>query len=112
VKKKGMKVLKWDGMYVSDKLCGTILMSAVRNPVPILGEKGEVLVLLAGRPKDLGYCQDLSQLEAAMLEAKKDFDFSSGHAKNRRGRYRAISTGVTHGNGSKVGFSCLCFEIC
>jgi len=72
------------------------------SPKPILAKDGEVFVLLAGRPTDGSYSAALSGLLTAMVEAKTQFSFTGRLGKNRRGRYRAISTGVTHGGGSKV----------
>ena len=38
-----------------------------------------------------------------MAEAGERFSFTGRKKENRRGEYRAISTGVTLGGGSKVG---------
>jgi hypothetical protein len=38
-----------------------------------------------------------------MLEAKDQFSFTGKLGENRRGDYRAITTGVSHGGGSTVG---------
>jgi hypothetical protein len=78
------------------------LTPLVSSPKPILAKGGELFVLLAGRPSDQSYLTDLSSLQATMVEAGGQFSFDSRLRKNRRGDYRAISTGVTHGGGSKV----------
>ena len=70
--------------------------------MPILAKNGELFVLLAGRPKEEGYQEALSGLQAAMAEAGDRFSFTGRLGKNRRGDYRAISAGVTHGGGKKV----------
>ena len=77
-------------------------------PRAILASGGELFVLLAGRPAGERpgaetYSETLSRLEAAMAEAKDGFSFAGFPEKHRRGQYRAISAGVTHGGGSKVG---------
>ena len=69
-----------------------------------MAKTGEAFVLLAGRPAAEGYAETLTQLEAAMTEAGERFSFTGRKKKNRRGEYRAISTGVTLGGGSKVGY--------
>lgn len=76
----------------------------VSSPRAILASKGELYVLLAGRPADPGYAEELSDLQSAMIKAGGQFSFTGRLAKNRRGDYRAISAGVTHGGGSKVSF--------
>ena len=73
------------------------------SPKAILAKGGEAFVLLAGRPVDEGYVETLAQLEAAVAKAGEQFLFTSQPGQNRRGGYRAISTGVTLGGGSKVG---------
>lgn len=72
------------------------------SPKQILAKGGELFVLLAGRPKDESYRSDLSMLETAMADAGRRFSFAGRLAKNRRGGYKAITTGVTHGGGSKA----------
>jgi hypothetical protein len=73
-----------------------------RTAKPILAKNGELFVLLAGRPLDSRYCESLSELESAIIEAEGRFSFTGRLGKNRRGNYRAISTGVSLGGGSKV----------
>ena len=72
------------------------------SPKQILAKGGELFVLLAGRPQDESYSSDLLKLETAMAEAGNQYSFAYPVAKNRRGRYRAITAGVTHGGGSMV----------
>lgn len=72
-------------------------------PKPILARGGEIFVLLAGRPNNETYSKELSGLQTAMHEAGGQFSLSGGLKKNRRGLYTAISAGITHGGGSKVG---------
>lgn len=72
------------------------------SPKQILAKGGELFVLLAGRPKDESYSSDLSKLETAMAEAGTQFSFAGPLVKNRRGKYKAITAGVTHGGGSMV----------
>lgn len=81
------------------------LTSFTSSPRTILTKDGELFILLAGRPADEDYLGTLSQLQAAMSEAKSRVSFASRLGKNRRGDYRAISVGVTHGGGSKVSFT-------
>ena len=79
------------------------LTLSASSPKVILAKAGEAFVLLAGRPAAEGYAETLTQLEAAMAEAGERFSFTGRKKENRRGEYRAISTGVTLGGGSKVG---------
>ena len=80
------------------------LMVFVSSPRAILADKGELFILLAGRPADPGYVEALSGLHSDMDVAGERFSFTGRLAKNRRGSYRAISTGVTHGGGSKASY--------
>ena len=77
-------------------------MALVSSPRTILAKGGELFVLLAGRPVHEDYLDALFQLQTAMAEAKSQFSFTARLDKNRRGDYKAISVGVTHGGGSKV----------
>ena len=80
------------------------LTLSVSSPKPLLMEDGEVFVLLAGRPTDPSYLESLSSLLTAMTEAKSQFSFTTRPGSDRRGKYKAIATGVTHGGGSQVRF--------
>lgn len=74
------------------------------SPRAILAKCGALFVLLAGRPGDPDYEEVLSSLQNSMAEAGGSFSFTGRLDENRRGAYRAISSGVTLGCGSKVGF--------
>lgn len=90
---------------LSEQTERTRLTRFASSPKAILAKGGEVFVLLAGRPADESYVKTLTQLEAAMAEAGEQFSFTGRQKKNRRGEYRAISTGVTLGGGSKASFT-------
>jgi hypothetical protein len=103
VRSKNVIVVPWDGVWVRrGKESDERLIVPTSTPTPILAKNGELFALLAGRPLDPSYSKSLSELEGAMLAAKDQFTFNGKLGKNRRGSYRAISTGVTHGTGSKV----------
>lgn len=72
------------------------------RPVPVLARGGEVVVLLAGKPRDLSYEENLRGLEKAVTDSGERFAFSARQRENRRGSYLAISTGVSIGSGSTV----------
>ena len=59
------------------------------------------MIILAGQPQDPTYASDLQKLHLFMPEAASRFNFN-GMKRNRRGAYQAITTGVSHGNGSLV----------
>lgn len=73
-----------------------------RNPIPILSRDSEVFVLLAGRPTDVSYLEDLKSLELSMHHARENLGFAEDHLKHRRGNYPIQSTGISYGGGSKV----------
>ena len=72
------------------------------SAVPILSKDGDVIALLAGRPRDGTYKEVLQDLERCMEKAGSEFSFSKRQARNKRGKYSAISTGVSMGCGSRV----------
>jgi hypothetical protein len=105
VKAKGVRVVKWDGMWV--RLCGFFgcqLMFPLSSPMSIWSDDGALIVHLAGRPKDPKYPETLCSFEGGLDGAGGRFHFTGRLGENRRGNYRAISTGITHGGGSKVCF--------
>jgi hypothetical protein len=74
----------------------------IRKPMPILAKGGEVFIVCVGRTEDASYCEDLRSLEEKLLSVGDSFKFSGWQKNNTRGAYKSISTGVTHGGGSKV----------
>jgi len=70
--------------------------------VPVITRGGEVVVLLAGKPKDVSYEESLRALEVSIIDSGERFKFSARQRENRRGDYLAISTGVSIGSGSRV----------
>jgi hypothetical protein len=80
--------------------------------VPILGSKQEVLVLLAGRPSDPSYVEDLKDLEGNMHVVRLQLHFPQEHQNHRRGAYPTKSTGISYGGGSKVTASLLPLTFC
>lgn len=105
--KKGFQLVPWDGMSVRFFLfrSGFSPNPLIRNPVPILSKNEEVFLLLAGRPADVSYLEDLQSLERSMHRARQTLGFSKDHLEHRRGNYPVQSTGISYGGGSKVGFS-------
>lgn len=59
-------------------------------------------MVLAGRPKDPSYVQDLKILESSMHSARERLNFPKRSSKHRRGLYHHLSTGISYGGGSKV----------
>ena len=59
-------------------------------------------MVLAGRPRDHSYAEDLADLERAMEDARSKLGFKAGTQGHRRGEYPHISTGISYGGGSKV----------
>ena len=66
-----------------------------------------MFVLLAGRPTDKSFLQDLQDLEASMQDASSRMHFSEESSNHRRGKYPMKSTGISYGGGSKVSSSSL-----
>ena len=91
----------WDVSEATKKYSGGLL-HFFSSPKQILARGGELFVLLAGRPADQNYPNALSELEEELVVAGRKFSFDGIRGTNRRGPYSAISTGVTHGGGSKV----------
>jgi hypothetical protein len=73
-----------------------------RDNVPILSKDGEVFALLAGRPQDKTFVDDLKLLEKEMEIARDSLSFGKGTDQHRRGEYPTMSTGISYGGGSKV----------
>lgn len=94
------------GLYTNKAFCSP----SASAPRPILTAAGEVFIVLAGRPLDPKYIPSLSSLQADMVKAGGEYSFSGRHNQNRRGNYRAITAGVTHGGGSKVCLMQLSFQ--
>lgn len=83
-------------------------MLHIRKPMPILAKGGEVFIVCVGRTEEASYCEDLLSLEEKLLSAGRSFKFSGWQKDTTRGTYKSISTGVTHGGGSKVSSIDLC----
>jgi hypothetical protein len=62
-------------------------------------------VLLAGRPNDDSYLEDLKSLERAMEASRSELHFKAECLNHRRGAYSALSVGISYGGGSKVSAS-------
>jgi hypothetical protein len=77
----------------------TTINALSSTPTPILANGGEILVLLAGRPNDPSYVEDLEGLDSNI---DSSFTFRGEVKKHRRGTYRSVSTGITLGGGSTV----------
>jgi len=66
-----------------------------------------VFVLLAGRPEEESFLEDLQDLEASMRDARSRIYFNEESSNHRRGKYPMKSTGISYGGGSKVSSSSL-----
>ena len=60
------------------------------------------MAILAGRPNDQSYLNDLGEVEKAMHSARERLKFPEGSTDHRRGLYPHLSTGISYGGGSKV----------
>jgi hypothetical protein len=89
------------GRHVSGGLQSkaTAINALSSTPTPILANGGEVMILLAGRPDDPSYVEDLKGLDS---NVGSSFTFRGKLKKHRRGTYRSVSTGITLGGGSMV----------
>jgi len=76
-----------------------------RQNVPILSKEEAVYILLAGRPKDPDYVEDMKSMEQSMHRAREQVHFNKESLKHRRGAYPMKSTGISYGGGSKVSAS-------
>lgn len=73
---------------------------------PILNGRGQVIAILAGRPK--GETEDSwktlhDEISQAMTEARGKVLFSPQQLSHRRGEYPALAVGGSFGGGQKVG---------
>lgn len=82
------------------------ISSVLKNSttIPVLSREEELFILLAGRPKDSSFVQDLKALEEDMHKSREQFHFNQKFLDHRRGVYSMKSTGISYGGGSKVWF--------
>lgn len=87
-----------------------------RTPTAIVDPKGRMLAILAGRPDDVNWEQDVLIPATALLEEiREEGDACGAWSKKqldaRRGDFVSITTGVSYGGGQDVSESrCLSFS--
>jgi hypothetical protein len=64
---------------------------------------GYLVGLLAGRPLEGGWDEQMLSLTRLMRTAKDMMRFGLGEMHHRRGDYAAVNTGISYGGGTKVG---------
>jgi hypothetical protein len=94
---------------LASKSCAYAVLSLLNSTAtPILNAAGQVIAVLAGRPKgeDNETWQVLHDAAYdAMETARGKVSFTKKQRSHRRGAFSALVTGVSFGGGQKVGFS-------
>ncbi|KAF7340930.1 hypothetical protein MSAN_02078000 [Mycena sanguinolenta] len=85
----GYEYISWDG----------------RNPLLILDREGRIIVVFVGVPEDSDWPLAVSQAAEAFEQAREEGlrtgAFALGEDSHRRGRFWALTGGVSHGGGQK-----------
>ncbi|KAG1855279.1 hypothetical protein F4604DRAFT_1932339 [Suillus subluteus] len=82
----GYIVVPWDGI----------------TPHAILDGEGRIVAVLAGRPASKDWNEVNAAAANAMVETQHRCAFSSSGLTHRRGRYHALSTGISFGGGQQI----------
>ena len=70
---------------------------------PLLDRSGRVFAVLAGSPKDTeGWKEVLREAKDALEYARAAYKFEQKKIVHRRGKYAAITCGISYGGGQRV----------
>lgn len=80
-----------------------MLMSTIRDAEWFIDVNDNIVVVLAGRPS--GPASDWDDVHKKVVEAMSEVRQVIRSSSNRRGNYKSVSVGLSHGGGQTV--SCL-----
>ena len=90
---RGFHIMEWDGWM----------------PTALTDNRNQVIVMLAGRPKDPSWDGVIADASFQLLAARQAYVERGEGIDHRRGRYETYSCGVSYGGGQRVSFMILLF---
>ena len=111
LKKRGIAVVMWDGVCVSQLNHQAINIKITRTPMAILDNENRIIAILAGRPSG-DWDVVMNAVEDAFVCARvRGYDlgvFQPGKVADRRGDFPKLFSGFSFGTGQSVCFKTHC----
>ncbi|KAJ6452902.1 hypothetical protein DFH09DRAFT_964194 [Mycena vulgaris] len=100
------ELIKWNGRFVSSPPYPLLANEALplRDPKLIVDREGRIIAILLGRPEDPEWSDVVKDAFKALARARKRARRHGAwwaEASHRRGRYFALTTGVSFGGGQR-----------
>ncbi|KAK0442271.1 uncharacterized protein EV420DRAFT_1485394 [Desarmillaria tabescens] len=89
----------WIGQYIHHRSLRSINSFPPSTPTPIIDREGRIIAALAGQPDDPKWNEVHEEAIQSLESLRKQCKFSEDQRKHRRGKFGALSIGISYGGG-------------